>query len=377
MNRFRRQEDGAVAVIAALCMVALVGFVALAMDVGVLFVKQTQLQKAADAAALAGAAGINLKSFTAGSCPSIGSGASASSAQQYLSANDGDAVMVCNQGIIVSNGACAANGCDAWRVSASQTVAFSFAPVMGINQATISATATAIASPISAAQNPLYYALWAGNPATWPDDSFFPTTPSPQDYYCADSTSSTWPGTPHCDGNGGLAPGSFGPSSTGGYVINDNNYQSKVIYGDPNKCWDPASGPNKKGDPECNPNYPASFTSNGFKGFFGPKSAGDFMSGIFQVGSQVQVFQGGIQNQDLCPSFANVPMVAPLIGKVTFDSGSQKYFFTIAAFRVVTTNCAKTTGQTIVVNVAIDQRITQGVPGGKDVNSPIVVELWQ
>ena len=53
---FRKREDGAVAVIVALCMTALLGFTALAVDFGMLAVCRQTLQNAADAAALAGAA---------------------------------------------------------------------------------------------------------------------------------------------------------------------------------------------------------------------------------------------------------------------------------------------------------------------------------
>ena len=49
-----RQDDGAVAVIVAICMVALIGFTALVVDVGYWFTVKRQLQSSADAAALAG-----------------------------------------------------------------------------------------------------------------------------------------------------------------------------------------------------------------------------------------------------------------------------------------------------------------------------------
>jgi Flp pilus assembly protein TadG len=386
--RLKREERGTVAIIAAVSMLVLVGFLALAFDTGGMFVEQTRLQKAVDAAALAGARALDLRNLGSSGSTSCGVAPLSSycAAQAYLidngvSANCAAGLAGCDmtQNLLttVSNGLCATNGCYAWQVTAQHAVTFSFAQVLGFGQATVSATATAIASPASAVTNPLYYAVWGANPYSWPNDPYQLTTPSPQDFYCYDSSYSTWPGMPHCDANGGFAPGSFGPASTGGYIINDNNYQSNIFYGDPNKCWDPASGTNKKQYPECNPNYPASFTSNGFKGFFGPKSAGDFMSGSFVVGSSVQVFQGGIQNQDLCPTFANTPMVAPVIGNVTYNSGNSKYYFTIAAFRVVTTNCGKTGGQRIVVNIPLDQHIYQGTPGGTDINGPIIVELWQ
>lgn len=53
--QWRRDQRGAVAVVAALCMVVLVGFLGFVIDLGHLYVRKTELQNAADAAALAGA----------------------------------------------------------------------------------------------------------------------------------------------------------------------------------------------------------------------------------------------------------------------------------------------------------------------------------
>jgi Flp pilus assembly protein TadG len=50
-----RDESGSVAVITAVCLVFLIGFVALVVDVGHLYSVRNELQNAADAAALAGA----------------------------------------------------------------------------------------------------------------------------------------------------------------------------------------------------------------------------------------------------------------------------------------------------------------------------------
>lgn len=54
MKKFKRDESGQVLVIVALSLVVLLGFTALAIDVGMMMHKRAQLQKAADAAALAG-----------------------------------------------------------------------------------------------------------------------------------------------------------------------------------------------------------------------------------------------------------------------------------------------------------------------------------
>jgi Flp pilus assembly protein TadG len=52
---FRRDDSGAVMVLTALAIVALIGFAALAIDIGHLYVVKNELQNAADAGALAGA----------------------------------------------------------------------------------------------------------------------------------------------------------------------------------------------------------------------------------------------------------------------------------------------------------------------------------
>ncbi len=59
MNRLtRKDERGAVAVLVVAALVALLGFAALAIDVGFLVMKKTELQTAADAGALAGASAL-------------------------------------------------------------------------------------------------------------------------------------------------------------------------------------------------------------------------------------------------------------------------------------------------------------------------------
>ena len=50
-----RQEEGQTLVLTALCMTAMLGFLALAIDVGVLFHSKRSMQTAADAAAVSAA----------------------------------------------------------------------------------------------------------------------------------------------------------------------------------------------------------------------------------------------------------------------------------------------------------------------------------
>src|SRR5437764_14617711 len=56
------RRDGAVLPLVTVCLVALLGFVALAIDVGMMAVARTQAQSAADVAALAGARTLDGKS---------------------------------------------------------------------------------------------------------------------------------------------------------------------------------------------------------------------------------------------------------------------------------------------------------------------------
>jgi uncharacterized membrane protein len=58
----RARRAGAVLPLVTVCLVALLGFVALAIDVGLMAVARTQAQSAADVAALAGARTLDGKS---------------------------------------------------------------------------------------------------------------------------------------------------------------------------------------------------------------------------------------------------------------------------------------------------------------------------
>ena len=65
IGRLRRDTDGGVAVMAALCLLAFVGIVSLAIDMGHLYTTRNELQNVADAAALA-AAGNLMHDYGAG-----------------------------------------------------------------------------------------------------------------------------------------------------------------------------------------------------------------------------------------------------------------------------------------------------------------------
>src|SRR5207245_3887822 len=107
---------------------------------------------------------------------------------------------------------------DSWTVAASRTVNLFFAPLIGINDGTVTASALAISSPLKSidAQYVLPYALWSGNPSG------------------EDSAS-------------GLQPGTIP-------LYRDNQWPSAVVVPDPNDCKE---NDNDKNDtrPPCNPNW--------------------------------------------------------------------------------------------------------------------------
>jgi len=113
-------ERGATVPIVALALVALIGFVALAVDVGALMVKRRSLVNAADAAALAAAQSCAKKA---------GQAAADGQALEYALANAGDGVVVVEGYPTYAPSCEAASGRVAVRVQAQQTTFFS--PVLG------------------------------------------------------------------------------------------------------------------------------------------------------------------------------------------------------------------------------------------------------
>ncbi|MDE3075409.1 MAG: hypothetical protein KGJ86_08270, partial [Chloroflexota bacterium] len=161
LRRFQSEQAGGVAVIVALLGVVLIGFLGLALDTGVIFVNQTQMQQAVDAAALAAA-------------QDIGTGSSASDAVVYAAHNgvnpsvDPNTAIVTNQGLNSLGG----SSIDSWQVTAQRTVALAFAPILGLPQATLKTSAVALYSPLASldASYILPYAIWGGNVPSNPTD---------------------------------------------------------------------------------------------------------------------------------------------------------------------------------------------------------------
>jgi Flp pilus assembly protein TadG len=153
VSRITRQQDASIAVMAALCMVMFAGCLGLVLDAGVLYVQRTQLQKAADAAALAGAYDIALNSN------------SAADATLYAKKNQLDPSADANTTLPTNKTGTTFAAGDSWTVTAQRKVAMSFAPLVGFSNGTVKASATAIKSPAKSmdASYLLPYAVWDGN----------------------------------------------------------------------------------------------------------------------------------------------------------------------------------------------------------------------
>lgn len=128
-----RDERGGVAVIVAVAMVALLGFTAVAVDTGALLAERSQLQNGADAAAIAIA-----QQCAAGNC-----GATATTAQTLANANAND--LAANIGTPTFPTATSVNVTTTTRDgdTGAGSLAFVFAPFIGIDTQTVLAEATA------------------------------------------------------------------------------------------------------------------------------------------------------------------------------------------------------------------------------------------
>ena len=131
----RSGERGAVAVLTALSMVVLLGFVALAVDVGLLYAERAELQSGADAAALAiaGDCGQGLNCTEALAAPI---------AQQLADENAGDGKAAAS--VPVFEGNTVRTTVTTRDKSGAGSLALAFAPLIGGSErATVSATASA------------------------------------------------------------------------------------------------------------------------------------------------------------------------------------------------------------------------------------------
>lgn len=251
-DRFRREEDGAVAATAALCMVMFVGCLGLAMDGGQMYIQRTQLQKATDSAALAAAYDLMPGSLTT-------SDADATLYANYNQVLSSEVLGSPDTGkLTVLDGPCAANGCPAYKVTAKRLQPLAFAPLIGVSQATIKASATAINSPAQKIESEylLPYAVW--------------------------------------DGNGGSL-------TTGQSVIyRDDGWAGDNVVPDPSNC----GGQNQ---PPCNPNWNVPGGDNSFKGFLHMPADKCGGSGTSQYGQgdTIDSSKGGNSDENVCKTILN------------------------------------------------------------------------
>lgn len=117
MNRQRkdgmqtaRQQRGAVAIIVALCLTVLIGMLGLVLDLGHLYVAKTELQNAADAAALSGAKELNGKLTGINSVKSAACGVAWRNKYDLSSVRVADDVSNCTN-LVLSVGSCPSDGC--------------------------------------------------------------------------------------------------------------------------------------------------------------------------------------------------------------------------------------------------------------------------
>ena len=175
-RRLYRDENGAVAVIIAISIVALLGLMALAVDVGSLVYAERTLQATADVAALAGAQDI--------SCPGCAAGTAITTAKNYSAASgsynvqpgltvtmpSGYPTLTCLTYTDIdynsSTGKCTGlDAANAIIVKQQAVVPLLFAPVLGFNP-TITLSATSIASKAIGAFPPLNVMLVIDNTAS-------------------------------------------------------------------------------------------------------------------------------------------------------------------------------------------------------------------
>jgi Flp pilus assembly protein TadG len=128
-----KKEEGNILVLTALALVVLLGFAALAIDVGVILTARTQLQDAVDAAALAGASGL-LTSQTLATTRAIGVAGSNDCLNQPVALNAVDVTFPTSSRV---------------QVQGRRLLNLFFARVLGVNTANLTATATAELSPLS------------------------------------------------------------------------------------------------------------------------------------------------------------------------------------------------------------------------------------
>ncbi len=347
--RFFRQEEGMAAVLIALSMTVLLGFTAMVVDAGVLFVERTTLQKAVDAAALAGA-----KALWPG-----GTGMAADAL--YYAAQNGVDPSVDPNTTITYNGNPSATvwnpPSEAWQVTATRQVNLAFAPLLGLSQSTVTATATAINSPLASIEAPyvLPYAIWGGN----------------------NPTGGQGPNGPCCDPPPPPVPGPYNwitlPNSGADVVYRDNQWASLVVFPDANNCGG-------KNQPSCNANWNVG-PQVSFKGFFN-QMQGQLTTGLnsnlaSQSGNASEPFSLICQTLTKNPPVAIMPVASWAQENSGVISFYIPYFVGIRLDSIAGCNGGKSMG-TNFTGVVLDKWFTSHGKGHGPSTSPVhVLQLWR
>src|SRR5579862_6485075 len=246
-HRLFVDERAATAAIMIVLMPLLLGFVGLVVDAGVLFAERTEMQKAVDAAAIAGAYDYGITS--GGGCSQTNNVADA---QAYFDDNHMSTFTFADADRHVETTTITHNGPPSsppnlgggiycfWQVSAQREgIPLVFAPLVGGSRySTVAATAVAYKSPVKGISNPLPYMAWGGNsdiecPTICPDPT---DTGEPYDVGQVNSN-----GTVTFDSTSGLnvegTPGVYN------IELMSNNFVRDVVY--------PAPPCGSGGQPPC------------------------------------------------------------------------------------------------------------------------------
>jgi len=365
----------------------LLGFLSLAVDAGVLFVNRTELQKAADAAAIAGAYDYTISSTGCSATPAASGTATPLTAQQQDAVNYAGYNHALSSEVIYNTAPTSPPSLGSgiycfWQVTVQRTdVALVFAPFVGHSHlGTVAATAIAYKSPVSGVGNPVPYALWGGNT----DNQYLPTDPpetgEPYDIGCTRFNQSCSPGS--LDLTSGL-----NTNGTDVY-IKDNNW-TRFVY--PNHPPDACGGSSQ---PPCNGNWLVN--SNSFKGYLHINNS----PGVYySVGQNVDSGSGNASSAQLanmCAMASSTPKqaAAVLVATPACD-GSQgcpsplqtppngQIDLYVAAIRGMyldsdvcgTGSGASYSGRICIPSVDPRCTVADAKGGGNDPNAPTVVKL--
>jgi len=207
MLRMIKNEKGSALIFAALVMVSMVGFAALAIDTGMILTADHQLQNAVDAAALAGASGL-LNNQSVATSRAIAAGG----------LND-----CINQAVNISAANVSYPTPTRIRVQANRRVNLFVAPILGINTSTVTAASSALVDKVSETTRLKPWAIpdlnWTiGDPVVLKAGGLGAPSTNPSYFYAID-----------------YPPLNKGNPVTGSDAYNDginNSYQGTVTIGD-------------------------------------------------------------------------------------------------------------------------------------------------